>query len=411
MKTINAGNLTATMQIVMQYAKEGSQTAWAKANHGSHIELWRKLRQTIKYTPDPKGKELIRTVEGILNSKQADCEDFSVLISAILLDKRIGHFFRIYDYGLGWEHIAIVLTDGTVIDPVNDVFNVEPMYLAKRDFYHNQKNSLGGLPTTDFSAQTKGKTQVKINTEIETLIDTKTSFSKEEIEFMYKHYEGSGGQGSKGATGEGLLYEFFTPDYICELMWELAKKHGFKGGNILEPACATGRLITPSTDYSKVVGFEINPYSAKIAELKHKGCTVYNDYFETAFLQQPRNSSRYGKKGQLETWLKEYPFDLVIGNPPYGIYNNTYSSYFPFEKKLAQMETVFMYWALKMLKEGGLMVFITAQAFMRTGNKYQYAKGVLGELCDLVDAYRLPSVFKFSEVPTDIIVLRRNGKI
>jgi hypothetical protein len=138
MKIINAGNINATMQIVMQYAKKGSTTVWAKTNHGSHFELWRKLRQTIKYTPDPEGKELIRSVEETLKGKKADCEDFAIMISAIMLHKNIGHSFRIYDYGRGWEHIVLVLADGTVIDPVNDVFNVEPEYVKVKDYYHNK---------------------------------------------------------------------------------------------------------------------------------------------------------------------------------------------------------------------------------------------------------------------------------
>jgi type I restriction-modification system DNA methylase subunit len=411
MKVIEAGKIDKTMAVVMQYARSGANSVFSDKYNGNNFVFWEDIRFELKYKPDIEGKEVIRTMQETYMVGNADCEDFSIIISANLLTAKVPHFLRIYDFGRGWEHIGVVLTDGTVIDPVNDIFNVEPNYVKKKDYhYNNSNNGLGNIPTTDFSTQIKGKTQVKINNEIESLIDTKTDFSKEEIEFMYQHYEGSGGQGSKGATGEGLLYEFFTPDYICELMWKLAIKHGYDGGNVLEPSCATGRLITSAKDYNKVVGFEINRYSAKIAELKHKGMTVYNNYFETAFLQQKRDSIRYGKKGQLETWLQQYPFSLVIGNPPYGIYKNQFSSYFPFEKKMAQIETVFMYWALKMLKEGGLMVFITAQAFMRTGNKYQYAKGVLGEMCDLVDAYRLPSVFKFSEVPTDIIVLRRNGK-
>lgn len=416
MKILNAGNINATMQIVMQYAKQGSQTAWAKANHGSHIELWRKLRQTIKYTPDPKGKELIRTVDETLKAKQADCEDFSALISAILLVQKICHFFRIYDYGRGYEHIAVVLGDGTVIDPVNDVYNVEPEYLAKRDFYHDAKNknlmvasnySLSGLTAFHSKENVLKGSQQEINKRIEYRLDEAHRYSKEDIDLMYENYEGDGGQGSKGASGSGVLYEFYTPNYVCELMHELALHHGYDGGNILDPACATGRLITPFKEYGNVVGFETNPYSAKIAELKHEGMTVYNDYFETAFLQKPRFTARLGKKGELETWLQQYPFSLVIANPPYGIYKNTYSSYFPFEKKLAQTEMVFMYWSLKMLKRGGLMVFITAQNFMRTGDKYQFGKGVVDGMATLVDAYQLPSLFKFSQVPTNIIILRK----
>jgi hypothetical protein len=70
-------------------------------------------------------------------------------------------------------------------------------------------------------------------------------------------YEGSGGQGSKGATGEGVLYEFFTPDFVCELMWKLAYRYGFKaGGSVLEPSIGTGNLLKWAPNNSKCYGFE-----------------------------------------------------------------------------------------------------------------------------------------------------------
>jgi len=43
---------------------------------------------------------------------------------------------------------------------------------------------------------------------------------------LIKQYEGSGGQSKHGAKGEGVLYEFYTPDYIVDLMWDLARRYG-----------------------------------------------------------------------------------------------------------------------------------------------------------------------------------------
>ena len=252
------------------------------------------------------------------------------------------------------------------------------------------------------------KNQYQLNQEIEAFIhdqdNKKESYSKADIEFIQK-YEGSGGQGSKGATGEGILYEFFTPDYIVKLMWELAFRHGFdKSGTVLEPSIATGRLIEPAPDKTKCVGFEINPISARIAEISYPGATIHRGYFETAFMQ-PERFTRRLPANQL-TWLKEYPFSLVIGNPPYGKYRNKYSSYFP-TSKMPQIEQFFMYYGLQLLKKGGLLIYLTSSNFLRNGLTYNKAKDEIGKLAELVDAYRLPSVFRFSEVPTDIIVFKR----
>ena len=89
--------------------------------------------------------------------------------------------------------------------------------------------------------------QFELNKQIQDFILKKDknseSYSTADKKFIAQ-YEGSGGQGSKGATGEGVLYEFFTPDFICELMWKLAYRYGFKaGGSVLEPSAGTGNLL------------------------------------------------------------------------------------------------------------------------------------------------------------------------
>ncbi len=249
--------------------------------------------------------------------------------------------------------------------------------------------------------------QFELNKQIQQLILKKDkageTYSFDEKKFIAQ-YEGSGGQGSKGATGEGVLYEFFTPDFVCELMWKLAYRYGFKaGGSVLEPSIGTGNLLKWAPNNSKCYGFEINPISKRITEVLYPDAKIYEGYFETAFLQEPRYTARLKDK---LTWLEGYPFSLVIGNPPYGKYKNKYSSYFT-KPKMHQIELFFMHYGLQLLKPGGLMVFITGSNFLRNGISYQSEKLEIEKLADIVDAYRLPPVFKFSKVPTDIIVLKR----
>jgi type I restriction-modification system DNA methylase subunit len=249
--------------------------------------------------------------------------------------------------------------------------------------------------------------QLALNKKIEELIRSKDSkdekYYQEDKELLVQ-YEGSGGQGSKGATGEGVLYEYYTPDYICEIMWKLAYRYGFKpSGTVLEPSVGTGNMLKYAPDISRCYAFETNPISKRITEILYPEAKVYNGYFETAFLQEPRFTSRLKDK---LTWLTGAPFSLVIGNPPYGKYKNKYSSYFT-RPKMHQIELFFMHQGLQLLKPGGLLVFITGSNFLRNGITYQSEKLELEKYAQLLDAYRLPPVFKFSSVPTDIIVLKR----
>lgn len=248
--------------------------------------------------------------------------------------------------------------------------------------------------------------QHQINLEIEKFVKEKDSknesYTQADIDYILQ-YSGAGGKGKFGAKGEGVLYEFYTPEFICELMWKLALHYGYDGGTVLEPSIATGRLIQHAPDKSKCIGFEINPTTARICEIAYPKAKIYNGYFETAFLQPDRFTSLF--RGSV-TWLNQYPFSLVIGNPPYGLYKNMYSGYFN-KKLFKQIEIFFIYKGLEMLKKGGLLVYILSSNFLSNGISYDYAKQEIGKIADIIDAYRLPKVFETSDVPTDIMILKR----
>lgn len=225
------------------------------------------------------------------------------------------------------------------------------------------------------------------------------NYTKEEIDFL-KNFEGSGGTKFSNANSpSSVLHEFFTPYWVCELMFELAYKHGYQDGKlVLEPSCGIGRFAEFVKNKSKITLIEADSTLCNIASLLYPKADVHNLYFEQLFLKKPRFSEKIK-----ESWIDK-KYDLVIGNPPYGINKSRYSWAF---KNFPQLEVMFIFQSLMLLKSGGILVFITAQNFMRNGDKYNAAKDMIGEQADLIDAYRLPSVFKNTEVPTDIIVLRK----
>ncbi len=255
--------------------------------------------------------------------------------------------------------------------------------------------------------------QYELNKEIEAFITKKdkqkTSYTKKDIEYI-SQYAGYGGLAKFGAKGRAILDEYYTPPLICEKMFEKAKEFGYKKGSILEPACGAGNFIEylPTKD---VTAFEINKFAIRIAEIKYPKATFYSNYLETAFLSPDKED-----KGEFNemlkksvTWLKSFPFSLVIGNPPYGQNKNYYTGRlrgvnFP---KIAQMEIAFIWYALRLLKSGGLVVYISGTNFLSNGTTYHSIKEKIGEKADLLTAYRLPPVFKTTGISTDIIILQK----
>jgi type I restriction-modification system DNA methylase subunit len=202
--------------------------------------------------------------------------------------------------------------------------------------------------------------------------------------------------------GQNRLYSFFTPLWLCEVMLELAVKNGFdtKKGKVLEPAAGTGNFLTVLERPENCTAFELDPINFQIAQKRSPKTKIFNQYFETAFLKEPR----YSIVLKNTTWLKQFPFDLVIGNPPYGKNSNLYSSYFR-NPKFKQVEAFFMYKSMQLLKSGGLLVFITGSGFMR--GDYLKEKTAIATIATFVDAYRMPKVFSGTSVPTDILIFRK----
>jgi len=232
-------------------------------------------------------------------------------------------------------------------------------------------------------------------TDVEKILEKKT-LSNSDISVL-ENYEPNDGQ--------NRLYSFFTPIWLCQVMYKLAINNGFnsKTGKILEPAAGTGNFLSILENPKNCTAFELDKTNFEIA--KKRVPTIgyfYNSYFETAFLTQPRFTSKL--KGN--TWLDQYPFDLVIGNPPYGKYKNLFSSYFK-PLKIKQTELFFMYQSMQLLKSGGLLVFITSSSFMRSDKAYEHEKKLIGQIAVFVDAYRMPKVFKNTDVPTDILIFRK----
>lgn len=248
----------------------------------------------------------------------------------------------------------------------------------------------------------------EINKAIEELLDSRpgdTGFSAQEKRF-FKYYSGYGGLEKFGATGIGLLYEYFTPAEIAKRMWGLVYKHGYKGGSILEPSCGTGEFFNYAPDHAAKTGYEINSYSARITRILHPEVKVEQRHFEELFIKN-RDTIRNKISGLPQ-------FDLIIGNPPYGDFKGIFAGMG--EKNYTKAHNFvdyFIFRGLDLLNSGGLLCFLIGVEVKAGGipflqQKMTPAKKEIALKANLLDAYRLPSdVFDRTEALTDIIVLQK----
>jgi hypothetical protein len=269
-----------------------------------------------------------------------------------------------------------------------------------------------GGETDDDKKYFKGVTydyenQFLVNKAIEELLNMKDSndMTIDEKNFI-TYYSGYGGLEKYGASGKGLLYEYFTPSLIAKKMWGLAYKHGFEGGFVLEPSCGIGEFMKYAPEQEMVQGYEINETSAKICKILYPKANIKVEPFEKMFIK-----NNYTIKGQINGMNK---YSLVIGNPPYGSMGGLYAGMG--EKEYAKANNYIDYFILRgldLLQSGGLLVFIIGVEVAAGGTPYLEQgitenKKLVSKIADLVDAYRLPNgVFERTDVLTDIVVFKK----
>lgn len=218
------------------------------------------------------------------------------------------------------------------------------------------------------------------------------------------HEEGRGGRNTNHISD---INQFYTPSEIAELMVDMAYKYGLKRNQkVLETSAGNGRFLEHISKMANITAIETDKKAFEELEEKFPNAQLYNMYFERVFLDQQRGTSILPKKQF--TWLKNYPFDLVIGNPPYGSYPSRYKSFFPRDERTTQIEHFFMIKSLQLLKIGGLAILLIPSNFLRNGQKYNKVKEKINSMADLVTAVRLPNnTFKNTSIGTDIVVLKR----
>lgn len=264
------------------------------------------------------------------------------------------------------------------------------------------------------SRQKNAKRAYERNKDIERILKERGSNPNDysgELKTYIAEWSGYGGLDKFGATGKGILYEYFTPKTVIQKMWALALHHGFRGGNVCEPAAGVGDFLklAPKTDLQiHFTAIELSEISSQIMRILYPLATVETQYFEQMFIVD--NNSVRGKF--------EPTYDLVIGNPPYGsIRGKSGSRYLEMGErsytKATAYDEYFISRGLDLLRPNGLLVFIIGSEVANGGVPFLQrgwtpAKRLIAEKSRFLDAYRLPNgIFDRTDVLSDIIVLQK----
>lgn len=197
-----------------------------------------------------------------------------------------------------------------------------------------------------------------------------------------------------------------TPTPIVDLMLRLTGIEDFRGLRVLEPACgmapfsyAVSRL---KGGWEGIVGVEVDEKAAERVKERYPELEVrVGDYL-----------------------LMEFPekFDLIVGNPPYGIIGSeTHYAISPFRERKGEYKRHFHTWlgkyniyglfiekSIKILRDHGTLCFIIPATWMIL-DEFKKLRCFLASSCRLNIYYLGRGVFRGLSVSTVILVAEKGG--
>ena len=210
---------------------------------------------------------------------------------------------------------------------------------------------------------------------------------------LLAQYEGGGGLNEGGQSTKSVLTEFYTPRDVISKVWELVDKYNpNQKKKVLEPSSGIGRFAEGRSENFTLC--ELDETSARIAGILHPESEVKQGAFQKLFMS---NNAVTGYKDEL--------YDVAIGNPPYGAYNDLYKGLGE-GKYHTRYEEYFIDRSLDTLKDGGILAFVVPSSFLR--GKDGKGKEAIAKKGKLLEAWRLPKgTFSSTDVGTDIIIIQK----
>lgn len=233
-----------------------------------------------------------------------------------------------------------------------------------------------------------------LGAQLQELFDTVRSNTKNEAE--YKRYI----NGIKSS----VLTAFYTPLHIIEALIRPLVKSGFKAENMLDPSAGLGSFgsgfrLFCGTELN-VLDYEKDPMTGLI--LKHL---------------HPEHTVRVAGYEMMESKFA-HSFDLIASNIPFGevaVYDPLLSTHSnpAYRQATRSLHNFFFVKSSEMIREGGIIAFITSQGFLNSG-KNKPIREALMQTCLPVSVIRLPNNlftdYAGTEVGSDLVILQRNSE-
>lgn len=206
-------------------------------------------------------------------------------------------------------------------------------------------------------------------------------------------YSGEGGL----EGGGGSQYEYYTPPFMAEGIWNLLGDYGVTSGHMLEPSAAAGVFQEMKPAGAVMTAAEISTVSGRINKLLHPEDDVRLGAFETLAAAVPDNT-----------------YDHAVGNVPFGDSRSGFAELDPAYRDETNVGHYFVMRTIDKVKFGGLIVLVVPNGMTDGTGANLKLRDRVSRVAEFLGAHRMPSgTFAESGTATvvDVWVLRKHSEV
>lgn len=197
-----------------------------------------------------------------------------------------------------------------------------------------------------------------------------------------------------------VLTAFYTPEVVPQTLYSVLAAKGIQPKRLYEPSTGSGVFISEAVkafpDLEKVTAVEKDKLTGLVLSAFNSTLPVKTTTHIAGFEEAPVNDNG--------------TYDLVVSNIPFGNFS-VYDEAFPDKEISGKIHNYFFAKGLDKLAEGGLMAFVTTDAFLNNPSN-QKAREYLFERADFISLGVMPdNLMKDTgntEAPNHLLIVQKN---